>query len=355
MENYLPKGANFIRAKFLWEIGLHIAGNPATPYYGNRDICVTVGSGSGEKYKPWLRMSCGSPILAHAVARGELEAAIVNPSAMLTQAVRGKGLFSAPLPLCIVANYPSWDRFAFIVHPKAGVSSLADIKAKRMPLRISTREDATHSTRDFINQVLGIYGFSLKDVEGWGGSLQLNGGPGDKRRLQAIRVGAVVSGARLQCLVSLGPGASSISENSEQRAILFADVCESTSIYEKLGDAKALALINTLFKALDKEVNGNGGVIVKTLGDGMVCEFREPDAAFRAACGMQEATGRVDAKDKGGLKIKVGYTYGPVVLKDRDVFGDTVNVCARLVSLANAQQVLTTRETVNSLSDELRS
>ena len=102
-------------------------------------------------------------------------------------------------------------------------------------------------------------------------------------------------------------------------------------------------------------MNGNGGVIVKTLGDGMVCEFREPDAAFRAACGMQEATGRVDAKDKGGLKIKVGYTFGPVVLKDRDVFGDTVNVCARLVSLANPQQVLTTRQTVDSLSTDLKS
>jgi adenylate cyclase len=149
-------------------------------------------------------------------------------------------------------------------------------------------------------------------------------------------------------------GAVAISEKNDRRAILFADVCESTSIYEKIGDTKALALINALFKALDKEVNGNGGVIVKTLGDGMVCEFREPDAAFRAACGMQEATGRVDAKDKGGLKIKIGYNFGPVVLKDRDVFGDTVNVCARLVSLANPQQVLTTRQTVDSLSEELR-
>src|ERR1700682_3052780 len=103
----LPRGANFIRAKFLWEIGLHIAGNPATPYYGNRDIGITVGSGSGAAYRPWLRMATGSPALAQAVARKELDLAIVNPSAMLTQAVRGKGLFSEPLPLCIVANYPS--------------------------------------------------------------------------------------------------------------------------------------------------------------------------------------------------------------------------------------------------------
>src|SRR5438552_19194421 len=97
----LPKGANFIRAKFLWEIGLHIAGNPATPYYGNRDICITVGSGSGATYKPWLSMSCGSPILAHAVTRGEPEAALDNPSPMLTQAVRRTRLLSAPLPRCI--------------------------------------------------------------------------------------------------------------------------------------------------------------------------------------------------------------------------------------------------------------
>jgi len=66
---------------------------------------------------------------------------------MLTQAVRGKGLFTEPLPLCIVANYPSWDRFAYMVHPRAGIRSLADVKAKRLPLRISTREDTTHSTR----------------------------------------------------------------------------------------------------------------------------------------------------------------------------------------------------------------
>ncbi len=187
----LPRGANFVRAKLLWEIGLHIAGNPLEPYTGNRDVCITVGSGSGDAYKPKLRMSSGSPILAHAVARGELEIAIVNPSALLTQAYRGTGLFNKPLPLRIVANYPSWDRFVLMFHPRVGINSLADIKEKRMPLRISTREDATHSTRVFIDQMLGLYGFSLADIESWGGSLQLNGGPGDPRRMEAMRAGSV--------------------------------------------------------------------------------------------------------------------------------------------------------------------
>jgi adenylate cyclase len=143
-------------------------------------------------------------------------------------------------------------------------------------------------------------------------------------------------------------------ETSGQRAILFADVCDSTAIYESIGDAKALALVNRLFKALDRHVNSNGGVTVKTLGDGMVCQFREADAAFHAACGMQEAASKLGAGAQPGLKIKVGYTYGPVVLKDRDVFGDTVNVCARLVSLANPAQVLTTKQTVEALPPGLR-
>ena len=140
----------------------------------------------------------------------------------------------------------------------------------------------------------------------------------------------------------------------ERRAVLFADVCDSTSMYEAMGDAKALALINRLFKQLDKQVNSNSGITVKTLGDGLVCQFREADEAFRAACDMQAAAAKLGADAKPALKIKVAYTYGPVVLKDRDVFGDTVNVCARLAALANPSQVLTTHATLSAMSPGLR-
>lgn len=182
----LPPGANFMRCKMLWEIGLHLAGDPATPYYGNRDMCIAVGKGSGESFQPWLRMATGAPELALSVARGELELAMVNPSGMLTQAYRGTGLFAAPLPLRVVANYPSWDRFVFLIHPRTGLSSLGEIKERRYPLRLSTREDRAHSTRALIDQTFALYGFSLEDLESWGGSLQTNRGPGDQRRMQAL-------------------------------------------------------------------------------------------------------------------------------------------------------------------------
>ncbi|HLI29061.1 MAG TPA: TAXI family TRAP transporter solute-binding subunit [Chloroflexota bacterium] len=187
----LPRGAQFIRAKMLWEIALHIAGDPNEPYYGNRDICITVGSGSGERYKPWLRLSVGSPILAHAVVRGELDLAFVNPSGCLTQMYRGTGLFTAPLPVRLVACYPSWDRYVHCIHPRTGLTSLAQIKERQYPLRLSIREDPTHSTRVLLDQTLACYGFTLDDIVRWGGSLQLNGGPGDPRRMRALHAGEI--------------------------------------------------------------------------------------------------------------------------------------------------------------------
>jgi TRAP-type uncharacterized transport system substrate-binding protein len=187
----LPKGANFVRGKTLWEIGLHIAGNPATPYGGNRDMVITVGSGSGERFRPWLRLATGSAILAEGVVAGDVEAAFVNPSALLTQAYRGVGLFRAPLPVRIIASYPSWDRFVFAVHPRAGIRSLRDIRDKKYPLRVSVREDPTHSTLVLIEQAFGLHGFKLTDIEAWGGRIVTCGGPSDIRRLDPLARGEI--------------------------------------------------------------------------------------------------------------------------------------------------------------------
>jgi adenylate cyclase len=145
-----------------------------------------------------------------------------------------------------------------------------------------------------------------------------------------------------------------MNEGEERRAILFADVCDSTSIYETAGDAAALAQINRLFAVLEKQVQADGGIVVKTVGDGIICQFDQPDAAFRTACEMQQATVDLGAGERAPLRIKVGCNYGPVVLAQGDVFGDTVNVCSRLMSLANPAQVLTTRQTVDALSPGLR-
>lgn len=185
----LPRGSNFKRAKMLWELGLHVAGNPLTPYGGDRDMCITVGNGSDVQFRPALRMATGSPILAHDVAAGNLEMAMINPSGLLTQAYRGVGLFPKPLPLRVIGVYPTWDWFVFMLNPKTGLRSLADVKKQQYPLHVSVKEDVTHSTRVIIDQVLGFYGFSLADIVSWGGKLNLTGAPADPRRMTLLPEG----------------------------------------------------------------------------------------------------------------------------------------------------------------------
>jgi adenylate cyclase len=141
---------------------------------------------------------------------------------------------------------------------------------------------------------------------------------------------------------------------SDRLAILFADVCDSTTIYESIGDARAHAAINRVFGLLGDQVKANAGKVIKTLGDGMVCQFGSADDAFRAACAMQETLTAADADSGPKMMIKVSFTWGPVVTAEGDVFGDTVNVCARLVGAAGPEQVLTTQETIQALSPELR-
>ena len=187
----LPTGANFKRAKILWELGLHIAGNPETKYGGNRDVRITVGSGGGETFKPWLNLATGSAIMAYSVAKGDVDMAFVNPSAMLTQAYRGTGIFTRALPLRIIGNYPSVDRFVVIMRKSLGFKSLHDVKKAKYPLQISLREDPTHSTLVLVAQLLANYGMTLADIESWGGKIHPAGPPNDKRRLAGIRDGSI--------------------------------------------------------------------------------------------------------------------------------------------------------------------
>ncbi len=187
----LPRGANFVRAKMMWEIGLDVAGDPTIPYGGNRDLRITVGSGGQAAFKPFLNLASGSAIMAHDVVKGEIDMAFINPSALITQAYRGVGLFDKKLPIRIVCSYPSWDSFVMAVHPRTGLKTVADLKAKQYPLKISVREDPTHSTLVLVEQIFNHHGFGIKDVLSWGGELVTTGAPMGPNRMNRIKDGTV--------------------------------------------------------------------------------------------------------------------------------------------------------------------
>jgi class 3 adenylate cyclase len=141
---------------------------------------------------------------------------------------------------------------------------------------------------------------------------------------------------------------------SQDRAVLFADVSGSTRLYEVLGDARAFAAINDCLDVLRKLTAAHSGQVVKTIGDEIMALFPDAMSAVQAACEMQMAVSSRKPVDGVRVAIRIGLHGGPVLESDGDVFGDTVNVAARMAELAKAQQIVTTGATVSRLPQIMR-
>ena len=143
-------------------------------------------------------------------------------------------------------------------------------------------------------------------------------------------------------------------EAGRQTTVLFADVTGSTRLYEQAGDAKAVEAIAHCIEALRSAAEACGGRVVKTIGDEVMALFPTADAAADAAARMHIAVETLPAVAGQKLAVRVGFHSGPVVQRNDDVFGDTVNLASRLVQQAVRGQVLTSDDTVKLLTPALQ-
>ncbi len=135
---------------------------------------------------------------------------------------------------------------------------------------------------------------------------------------------------------------------------MFADVSGSTSLYEKLGDQRALAAIEVVLSELRKSTVLQNGHVVKTIGDEVMAVFPSVDAAMQAACDMQSRVAAIPQGDNARLAIRVGFHFGPAIEEKGDFFGDAVNTAARMAGLAKSGQIITSGQTVDALSPLLK-
>ena len=135
-------------------------------------------------------------------------------------------------------------------------------------------------------------------------------------------------------------------------AVVFADISGSTQLYVQFGDATARDIIAKALDHLIGVTKDNKGVVIKTIGDEVMCRFPSADNAFDAAIGMQRALkeNAAEITDKTRVCIRVGLQWGEVVMQAGDVFGDAVNVAARVAAIAKRDQIVTTEQTVAALT-----
>jgi adenylate cyclase len=82
--------------------------------------------------------------------------------------------------------------------------------------------------------------------------------------------------------------------------------------------------------------------------------FPSPDRATQAATRMHIAVSALPSVEGERLALRIGFHAGPVLQRDDDIFGDTVNMASRLAAQATKDQVLTSADTASKLTPVLR-
>ena len=139
-----------------------------------------------------------------------------------------------------------------------------------------------------------------------------------------------------------------------EATVLFAAVTGGGLLYGAAGDATAADAIGNCLDVVRGATETSGGRVVKTVGDELMAVFPNPDLATQAAAHMHMAVNALPAVEGQKLSLRIGFHAGPVVQRDGDIFGDTVNLASRLATQATKGQVLTSADTVTKLTPLLR-
>jgi adenylate cyclase len=139
--------------------------------------------------------------------------------------------------------------------------------------------------------------------------------------------------------------------NRSQRdlCVLFADVSGSTALYERHGSVEALRLVDLCLDCARRSIVACRGTVIKSIGDEVMAIFDSVDDAARAAADLQNGVEQLPAAHGTRLGVHVGFCFGPVIIHDGDVFGDVVNIAARITEIAKSRQILCDTETAKAL------
>ena len=120
-------------------------------------------------------------------------------------------------------------------------------------------------------------------------------------------------------------------------AVLAADVVGYSSLVER-DEARALELLRSCRKELiEPLVSEHRGRVVKLLGDGLICEFASVVDAVSCAASIQQELSRraVAAHETDAIRLRIGVSLGDLVVEDGELYGDGINIAARLEQMAD--------------------
>lgn len=138
-------------------------------------------------------------------------------------------------------------------------------------------------------------------------------------------------------------------------AILAADVAGYSRLMGMDEEGTHAQLKGHLQALVDPKIEEHRGRIVKTTGDGMLVEFASVVDAVRCAVevqrGMSERNARVNLDKR--IEFRVGINLGDIIIEDDDIYGDGVNIAARLEGIAEPGGIFISRQAHDHLLEKL--
>jgi class 3 adenylate cyclase/pimeloyl-ACP methyl ester carboxylesterase len=116
--------------------------------------------------------------------------------------------------------------------------------------------------------------------------------------------------------------------------ILFTDIVGSTRKAAELGDARWKELLEKHDRIVREEVQRNGGIVIKSTGDGFLATFDGPTRALKCACSIRESLNSL------GIQIRAGLHTGECIFSESDVSGIAVHIASRIMNLASPNEIL---------------
>ena len=123
--------------------------------------------------------------------------------------------------------------------------------------------------------------------------------------------------------------------------LLFTDIEGSTTLTDRLGDAKAQELLRDHNRIVRQALSARGGSEVKHTGDGIMASFPSASGALDAAISMQRLLAkRNEEQPDEAVQVRIGLNSGEPVREGDDLFGTSVQLARRICDTAAPGQIL---------------
>jgi len=145
-------------------------------------------------------------------------------------------------------------------------------------------------------------------------------------------------------------------ENSQVLTVFFIDIVSYTEKSSEADTSTIIKLIQVFEEIAISSINRFKGNLIKSSGDGLLVTFKHPLNGALTAITIQEKIAEYNQYkvDEQKFNVRMGLNTGLVIRRDRDIYGDTVNVASRMESAANPGDILLTQNTYNEVKDYIR-